>query len=118
MSLILIALVYCSLSENDLGGSGSAFGQALKDNLSLKFLIMTNCGLEHNDVRELSGGMAVNTSMTYLNLSFNDTVSAESISLILQCPSLRKVRLALPPSVNLRKLSLFICAGCAAQYQF
>ena len=56
----------CSVSGNNIKGSGEAFGEALKSNVTLKMLEMKGCGLGANDGKGLAGGIAVNGGLTSL----------------------------------------------------
>ena len=60
-----------SVSHNDIKGSGEAFGEALKANMSLKTLEMTHCNLDANDSKGLAGGVAVHSGLTKLDVSSN-----------------------------------------------
>ena len=61
----------CSVSSNNIKGSGEAFGEALKSNVTLKMLEMKSCGLDANDGKGLAGGIAVNSSLTSLDVRAN-----------------------------------------------
>ena len=61
----------CSVSENDIQGSGEAFGKVLKANSSIKELKLINCRLNSTDGEALASGLAVNTSLTEVNLRRN-----------------------------------------------
>ena len=67
----LSAVLPCSLSFNNIKGSGEALGEALKVNSSLKELRMQECGLGPEDAKGLAGGIAVHGSLTSLDLSKN-----------------------------------------------
>ena len=55
-----------SVSDNYIKGSGEAFGEALKANMSLKTLKMIECDLDANDSKGLAGGLAVHSVLTSL----------------------------------------------------
>ena len=93
-------LISLNLDCNKIQRSGKAFRQALETNSSLKVLEMFSCDLSHTDIRRLSCGMALNMSVTALDLSYNGRYRAIWISLILQCPSLRQACPALLPTVS------------------
>ena len=56
-----------SVSQNNIKGSGEAFGEALKANTSLKTLNMYACKLDANDSKGLASGLAVHSVLTSLS---------------------------------------------------
>jgi len=64
-------LIELSLNGDKIGGSGEAFGEALKANSSLKELNMDGCSLGPEDGKGLAAGLAANTTLETLDVEYN-----------------------------------------------
>ena len=80
---LLCACPCYSVSYNNIKGSGEAFGEALKANMSLRTLTMISCGLDDNDSKGLAGGLAVHSGLTTVQSPANNPTPLSPPQLLL-----------------------------------